>query len=86
MVVANCRAVTATSVEFKAFRYDRTAELERLLDQARNRHYSTFSLYDTEEFELALDEFTENVKSCYDDIENVTWRDENILYVIERTG
>jgi len=73
-------------VEFKAFRYDRTAELERLLDQARNRHYSTFSLYDSEEFELALDEFTENVKACYDDIENVTWRDENILYVIERTG
>ena len=73
-------------VEFKAFRYDRTADLERLLDQARNRHYSTFSLYDTEEFEVALDEFTENVKACYDDIENVTWRDENILYVFERTG
>ena len=31
-------------------------------------------------------EFTENVKASYDDIENVTWRDENILYIIERTG
>lgn len=69
-----------------AYRDARTTDLPRLLEQARNRHYSTFSLYDPEEFEIALDQFTENLRANYDDLENVTWRDENTLYVIERTG
>lgn len=66
-------------VEAKAFRYARKASLDRLLDQARSRHYSTFSLYGEREFEAACCAFDERVRRQFDDPEAISWHDENTL-------
>ena len=58
-------------------RYRRHAPLGRLLEQARNRHYSTFSLYEPDEFETALADFEGTVKERFGDL--VEWDDENVL-------
>ena len=66
------RFVSATCL-----RYRRRSSLERLIEQARSRHYSTFSLYDPDVFEQALADFQKTVRSHFDDA--VEWHDENIL-------
>jgi len=58
-------------------RYRRRSSLERLVEQARSQHYSTFSLYDQDAFEEALAGFRKNVRHRFDDI--VEWHDENLL-------
>ena len=58
-------------------RYRRRSTLERLVEQARSRHYSTFSLYDQDAFEEALAVFRKNVRHRFDDA--VEWHDENLL-------
>ena len=58
-------------------KFRRRAPLERLIEQARNRHYSTFALYEPDEFEDALATFEAVVRSRY--AEFVEWYDENIL-------
>ena len=58
-------------------RYRRQAPLERLLEQARNRHYSTFSLYEPDEFEDALVAFRAVVERRFGG--PVEWYDENVL-------
>ena len=58
-------------------RYRRQAPLERLLEQVRNRHYSTFSLYEPDAFEDALIAFRADVERRFAD--PVEWYDENIL-------
>lgn len=72
-------------VEVKRFRYARGATLERLVGQARSRHYSTFSLYAPEAFETALQGFEENVRREFADPDHVGWHDENIMLMVERT-
>ncbi len=62
-----------------SFRYPRRASLDRLIEQARRRHYSTFSLYQPEEFEDALAGFRDRVSAAAPDIEAVAWHDENVL-------
>lgn len=66
------RLVSATCL-----RYRRRSSLERLVEQARSRHYSTFSLYHPDAFEDALAEFEKTVRGHFDDA--VEWHDENIL-------
>ena len=58
-------------------RYRRRASLERLIEQARNRHYSTFALYEPDEFEDALAIFRAAVERRFPAF--VEWHDENIL-------
>ncbi len=70
----------------RTFRYDREEGLDHLVDLARIPHYSTFSLYSDDEFETALDRFACNVAASHEDPENVTWCDENTMYVITRTN
>ena len=70
----------------KRFRYPRVAKLDRLLDQARSKHYSTFSLYAPEAFEAALKGFEDNVRREFADPDRVAWHDENIMLTVERTG
>jgi SAM-dependent methyltransferase len=70
--VAGLRFVGATCL-----RYRRQSTLERLVEQARGRHYSTFSLYEPEAFEKALAEFRRKVQSRFTDV--VEWHDENVL-------
>ena len=61
------------------FRYLRRASLERLVEQARSRHYSTFSLYRRDEFEDALAGFEANLRRRFGDPDALEWHDENIL-------
>ena len=65
------------------FGYYRTSSLERLVEQARNKHYSTFEFYDGT-FGNHLDEFRKNILKNYEDMDNVTWQDENILIEIRK--
>lgn len=69
---AGLRFVSATCL-----RYRRRSSLERLVEQARSRHYSTFSLYDPDAFEEALAGFQETVRRRFADA--VEWHDENVL-------
>ena len=66
------------------FIYDRDSGLDRLLKQARGHHYSTFCFYDDDEFEECLIQFEENIKENFQDLSNITWNEENILYCIEK--
>lgn len=70
----------------RRFRYRRTAALERLIEQARGRHYSTFGLYDAEAFETAVSDFADNVQRAFPDSGQVVWHDENTMLHIERAG
>ena len=67
------------------FKYNRITELEWLVTQAKNRHYSTFYLYDEKEFKEALKEFRENIVRHFKNLGRVTWDDENIMFVIRKT-
>ena len=58
-------------------RYRRHATLDRLVEQAASRHYSTFSLYEPDEFEDALATFRAVVGRRFAD--TVEWFDENVL-------
>ncbi len=69
----------------KTFSYARTSSLEYLLEQARGRHYSTFSLYGEAEFEKARQTFEDSIRRQFGDPAKVAWRDQNILYQIGRT-
>ncbi len=69
----------------RTFRYARTSSLERLLEQARNRHYSTFSLYGEAEFEKACQTFEDAVRQQFDDPAKVAWHDQNVLLQIGRS-
>ncbi len=68
----------------KVFGYHRSASLERLVEQAQNHHYSTFSLYEKETFEELLETFQENIKSNFQDTDKIKWQDENILLEIKK--
>jgi len=67
----------------KVFGYNRTSSLERLVEQVKNKHYSTFEFYDGK-FGNYLDEFRKNIWKNYEDMDNVTWQDENILLEIRK--
>ncbi len=68
-----------TLIDARTFRYPRTASLRRLLEQARSKHYSTFSLYRPGEFDAACETFADNIRRHFDDPMKVEWHDENIL-------
>ena len=59
-------------------RYRRRSSLERLVEQACSRHYSTFSLYDPDAFEEAMAAFQIKVRRQFADA--VEWHDENVLF------
>ena len=71
-------------VAVKTFRYARSSSLERLLEQARSRHYSTFSLYGEAEFEKACQTFEAAVLRQFGDPAKIAWHDQNILLQIGR--
>ena len=58
-------------------KFRRQAPIERLVAQASNRHYSTFALYEPDEFEDALATFKAAVERRFAHV--VEWYDENIL-------
>ncbi len=70
----------------KHFRYERVASLDRLIEKAENRHYSTFWFYSDGEFAKAVDEFRQNIGEHFSNPNQVRWFDENLLFVIEKEG
>jgi len=68
----------------RVFGHARTSTLERLVQQAKGNHYSTFALYDEETFDESLDIFQKNIQKNFSDLEQITWHDENILLEIEK--
>ena len=73
-------------VRVKRFRYPRVVGLDRLVGQTRDKHYSTFELYEPEEFDAALKGFEDNIRREFADPDRVAWDDENIMLTVERTG
>jgi ubiquinone/menaquinone biosynthesis C-methylase UbiE len=69
----------------KQFRYLRTASLGQLVNLAINRHYSTFSLYEKEEFASSLKGFQRNITRHFSDPEYVKWFDEFTMLVVSRS-
>ena len=67
------------------FCYSRSSDLNRLLGQVRNRHYSTFSLYGEKALEAAIETFRENISRDFNDPRHIEWQDENIMYQIGKT-
>ena len=70
----------------KQFKYRRNASLSQLVHLARNGHYSTFLLYQKEEFEAALEGFQENISRHFSITEEIEWFDENTLLVVRKSG
>ncbi|MDE1815527.1 MAG: methyltransferase domain-containing protein [Thaumarchaeota archaeon] len=67
----------------KLFEHNRVYPLERLVEQAKNHHYSTFRLYKRHEFKDALHKFVQNILNHYNDLDKITWKDQNTLLVVE---
>jgi len=67
----------------KPFKYKRNATMERLVEQVKKRHYSTFSLYKKDELSAALKTFQENIRSAFKDTTRIEWFDENILLILK---
>lgn len=70
--------------ESRDLRFPRTQTLSRLEEQARQRHYSTFCFYESEEFNQALAGFTKNLLSRFPDPDQIQWVDENTLLVLRK--
>ena len=82
--VRQAPSLVMDSVRF--FRYPRRSSLQRLMEQARNGHYSTFSLYGSDHFEQAILQFEGNLREAFPDEEDIRWVDENILLVARATS
>ncbi len=68
------------------FQYRRREQMNRLLQQARQRHYSTLDLYTPAEFNLALAAFEQNLRREFPNPERVSWCDENLMLVAKRSA
>ena len=71
-------------VNTRIFGHDRTSDLSSLVEKAKNNHYSTFALYEKDEFKKSSETFEQNIRDNFDDLENVQWQDENILLEISK--
>ena len=68
----------------KIFEHHRVFPLERLIEQARNHHYSTFKLYRRKEFAEALRKFKRNIFRHYEDLDRISWKEESTLLVVKK--
>ena len=66
----------------KWFKYKRTSTLERLVEKAKGKHYSAFSLYENNVLNESLKTFQKNIKMRFPDVRQIEWYDENILFVL----
>lgn len=79
-MIENTPNLSLKSIRF--FEYERTSTLARLEEQAKGYHYSTFRLFSKKEFNRSIETFKKNIIENYE-VNNVTWKDQNILLVIE---
>ncbi|MGI9535312.1 MAG: class I SAM-dependent methyltransferase, partial [Thermodesulfobacteriota bacterium] len=68
----------------KDFNIKRKDSLQRLLNKARNRFYSVFSLYEEEELEECIKKFEQNIIDNFEDMNNLEWIDEYSLLLLKR--
>lgn len=68
----------------KNFKYKRVNSLDRLDEQAQNKHYSTFKFYSDLEFNQSYEKFNKTIRDDFKDLNNITWHDENILFVVKK--
>jgi ubiquinone/menaquinone biosynthesis C-methylase UbiE len=68
----------------KPFKYERKSTLKRLVEQAKGKHYSTFSLYKEEELDEALKAFQYNIKKAFQKTDQIEWFDENVLLLLKK--
>lgn len=68
----------------EVFGYDRSADIDEVIYQAENHHYSTFYLYEKDEFERSVSEFREALTSNFGDNGKAKWTDENSLLTIKK--
>ncbi len=61
----------------QTFKYPRSSTVERLIAQAEGRHYSTFSLYTSDELRASIATFLARLPSP-----EVSWVDEHLLVVV----
>lgn len=80
-MIENAPNLNLKSIKF--FEYERISTLTRLEEQARGHHYSTFRLFSKKEFDISLEIFKKNIMENYADVNKVTWKDQNVLLVIE---
>ncbi|MEN8129778.1 MAG: class I SAM-dependent methyltransferase [Pseudomonadota bacterium] len=66
----------------QCFQYQRNSTLSRLVEKAKAKHYSTFSLYLENEFNESLNVFQENIRKTFPNTDRIEWVDENILLVL----
>ncbi len=71
-------------VETKRFVLSRENSLKELVERAQSKHYSTFYLYESQEFERSLAEFRKNIRESYEDPDKIKWSDEKIMYTVLR--
>lgn len=69
---------------FKYFKHKRKASTNWLISRAIHHHYSTFDLYDGEEFDDALMKFRKNIANNFSNRNDVFWEDENVMFIISR--
>ncbi len=70
--------------EIAFFKFRRIASLDHLMNQARNKHYSTFSLYRDGEFAEALTLFRQELHRNVRDLQCIEWIDENIMLTFKK--
>jgi ubiquinone/menaquinone biosynthesis C-methylase UbiE len=81
--------VAASNLRIKSmeyFKYGRISTLAELIKRAREHHYSTFSLYSSEELEKAITGFKQNIRNEFEDTNQIHWFDENTLFVVRKEG
>ena len=71
-------------VNTRVFGHDRTSDLSSLVKKAENNHYSTFALYNKDEFKKSSETFEQNIRDNFEDLKNIRWQDENILLEISK--
>lgn len=67
------------------FCFKRVATPAQLVEQARNKHYSTFCFYSPHELEEAVRRFEADLHQNFGASGTVEWLDENAMLVVERT-
>ncbi|MFC2021965.1 class I SAM-dependent methyltransferase [Chloroflexota bacterium] len=80
--IAAVSALRVKSIEY--FKYRRVFSLEKLIERARDHHYSTFTLYSPNDLEEAIIEFAGNIEYHFENIQRVNWFDQYTLFVIRK--
>ena len=69
-------------IETRTFTLARENSLKELVERAQSKHYSTFYLYESQQFERALAEFRKNIRDSYEDPDKINWSDEKTMYTV----